>query len=96
MPAVVLGAIALLYLRRAPESADRLLPAEKALLKTMLGLMASLPVCWNLPTGSYQGKAAAFAIAFITSFGNIPGFFSPYIVGWINVQIHRLSADIYS
>ena len=49
----------------------------------MFGLMASLPVFWNLPTTSFRGSAAAAAIAMITLLGNLPGFFSPYIVGWI-------------
>lgn len=49
----------------------------------MFGLMASLPVFWNLPTAMFRGTAAAAAIAMITSLGNLPGFFSPYVVGWI-------------
>jgi MFS family permease len=49
----------------------------------MFGLMASLPVFWNLPTAMFRGSASAAAIAMITSLGNLPGFFSPYIVGWI-------------
>ncbi|VVE16602.1 MFS transporter [Pandoraea cepalis] len=61
----------------------------------MFGLMASLPVFWNLPTASYQGKAAALAIAFITSLGNVPGFFSPYIVGWIRTLTHRMDDAMY-
>lgn len=61
----------------------------------MFGLMASLPVFWNLPTASYQGTAAAVAIAFITSLGNVPGFFSPYIVGWIKTLTNRLDGAMY-
>lgn len=61
----------------------------------MFGLMASLPVFWNLPTASWQGGAAAVAIAFITSLGNVPGFFSPYIVGWIKTLTQRMDDAMY-
>ena len=57
----------------------------------MFGLMASLPVFWNLPTAAYQGASAAVAIAVITSVGNAPGLVSPYIVGWIKTLTSRLT-----
>lgn len=62
----------------------------------LLGLMASLPVFWNLPTATYQGTtSAAVALAFISSIGNIPSFLSPYIVGWIRTTTHRMDAAMY-
>ena len=61
----------------------------------MFGLMASLPVFWNLPTAAYQGASAAVAIAVITSVGNAPGLVSPYIVGWIKTLTSRLDVAMY-
>ncbi|WP_311970361.1 hypothetical protein [Pseudomonas baltica] len=61
----------------------------------MFGLMSSLPVFWNLPTAAYNGTAAAAVIAIVTSLGNVPGFFSPYIVSWIRETTQSMAAAMY-
>jgi MFS family permease len=61
----------------------------------MFGLMSSLPVFWNLPTTAYHGTGAAAVIAIVTSLGNVPGFFSPYIVGWIKETTQSMAAAMY-
>lgn len=66
-----------------------------ALSLAMFGLMASLPVFWNLPTSAYQGGTASIAIAIVTSLGNGPGFFSPYIVGWLKEVTRSMDAAMY-
>ncbi|MGO4394566.1 MFS transporter [Variovorax sp. M-6] len=38
---------------------------------------------WNLPTAILSGAAAAFGIAFINAFGQIAGFASPALFGWL-------------
>jgi D-galactonate transporter len=48
-----------------------------------MGIMASLPVFWGLPTAFLGGTAAAAGIALINSFGNLSGFVAPYLIGLI-------------
>ena len=47
------------------------------------GILATLPLFWSLPTALLGGTAAAAGIALINSFGNLAGFVSPYMIGWI-------------
>lgn len=48
-----------------------------------MGIMATLPVFWGLPTSFLGGAAAAAGIAFINSFGNLSGFAAPFMIGVI-------------
>ncbi|MFT0172602.1 MFS transporter [Paraburkholderia mimosarum] len=71
-------------------------PLSLAVLSlAMFGLMASLPVFWNLPIAVWQGGASAIAIAIITSIGNLPGLFSPSIVGWTKTVTGRMDSAMY-
>jgi MFS transporter, ACS family, tartrate transporter len=46
-----------------------------------VGIYASLPLFWSLPTAFLGGTAAAGGIALINSIGNLSGFFGPSIIG---------------
>jgi len=59
------------------------LPALAALTLATAGIITSLPLFWSLPTAVLGGVAAAAGIAFINSLGNLAGFVSPYLVGWL-------------
>jgi MFS family permease len=59
------------------------------------GSMASLPVFWNLPTALFRGAAAAAAIALISAIGNLPGFFSPYVVALVKQATGSLAVPMY-
>ncbi len=48
-----------------------------------LGILTALPLFWALPTHYLRGAAAAAGIAIINSFGNLAGFASPYLIGFI-------------
>jgi MFS-type transporter involved in bile tolerance (Atg22 family) len=48
-----------------------------------------------LPTGFLRGAAAASGIALINSFGNLAGFVSPYLVGWLNETTHNSHAGLF-
>ncbi|MFM0153914.1 MFS transporter [Paraburkholderia sediminicola] len=80
---IVLAVLAAFAWALSPLVLHNVVLSMLVLTLAMFGLMASLPVFWNLPTTLFRGSAAAAAIAMITSLGNLPGFFSPYIVGWI-------------
>ncbi len=57
--------------------------AMAGLTVATMGIMATLPVFWGLPTGLLGGAAAAAGIALINSFGNLSGFAAPFMIGLI-------------
>jgi D-galactonate transporter len=48
-----------------------------------MGILTGLAQFWCLPPAFLGGAAAAAGIALINSVGNLAGFVSPFIVGWI-------------
>ncbi|MEX3667435.1 MFS transporter [Paraburkholderia phenoliruptrix] len=54
-----------------------------ALTVACMGLQCLAPVFWRIPTSLLGGIAAAAGIALINSIGNLAGFVSPYMIGWI-------------
>jgi ACS family tartrate transporter-like MFS transporter len=48
-----------------------------------VGVFASLPVFWTLPTAILGTGAAAAGIAAINSIANLAGYFGPYVMGYI-------------
>lgn len=47
------------------------------------GAIGAAPLFWSLPTAFLGGVSAAAGIATINSVGNLAGFVSPYMVGWL-------------
>ncbi|MCY1266539.1 putative tartrate transporter [compost metagenome] len=62
---------------------DSTVIAMIALTVASMGLQCLAPVFWTLPTRVLGGIAAAAGIAIINSVGNLAGFVSPVLVGWI-------------
>jgi D-galactonate transporter len=60
------------------------------------GIISILPLFWSLPTAFLGGTAAAAAIALINSVGNLAGFVSPYLVGWIMDLTHSTRFGMYT
>jgi ACS family tartrate transporter-like MFS transporter len=54
-----------------------------AICIAMIGLYASMPAYWSLPTTFFSGSAAAVALAFVNAVSNLGGFFGPTIMGWL-------------
>ena len=48
-----------------------------------IGTYAPMSVWWSYPTTFLSGMAAAGAIGFINSMGNLGGFVGPYVTGWV-------------
>jgi ACS family tartrate transporter-like MFS transporter len=61
--------------------ADNLYLAVAAFSVGAMGIYASLPLFWSLPTAILGGTAAAGGIALINSIGNLSGYFGPSIIG---------------
>jgi cyanate permease len=60
------------------------------------GLMSSSPIFWGLPTAFLTGSAAAAGIGAINSVGNLAGFVSPYMVGWLKDATHNTAMGMYA
>ncbi len=74
--------------------ADPTLSMAGLTLATM-GIMATLPVFWGLPTAFLGGTAAAAGIALINSFGNLSGFAAPYLIGLIKDATKSTDAGLH-
>ncbi|MBP0600812.1 MFS transporter [Herbaspirillum sp. LeCh32-8] len=59
------------------------------------GVYSCISLFWALPTSMFVGASVAAALAFVNSFGNIAGFVSPYLVGWLNVTTGRTDIGMY-
>jgi hypothetical protein len=70
-----------------------------AIIFLSLGSAATLSgvsLFWGIPTAFLAGVSAAAGIATINSVGNLAGFLSPYMVGWLNDATHRNEAGMYA
>jgi len=59
------------------------------------GVISSAPLFWSLPTAFLGGTAAAAGIAAINSVGNLAGFASPYLVGWLKDLTQSTDIGMY-
>ncbi|AOJ67270.1 MFS transporter [Burkholderia ubonensis] len=59
------------------------------------GVLTCAPLFWSLPTAFLAGSAAAAGIAIINSVGNLAGFASPYVIGYLKDATHSTSAGMY-
>lgn len=71
-----------------------------ALTVACMGVCTVVSQFWNLPPAFLGGAAAAAGIAFVNAMGNVAGFVSPYLVGWVkdltrstNIAVYRLAAS---
>ncbi|MGF0238751.1 MFS transporter [Rhodococcus sp. IEGM1300] len=58
-------------------------------------MISSLPVFWGMPTAVVGGAAAAAGIALINSLGNVAGFFSTIVVGWLTQVTGNTQVAMY-
>jgi D-galactonate transporter len=59
------------------------------------GVLTCAPLFWSLPTAFLTGSAAAAGIAIINSVGNLAGFVSPYVIGYLKDATHSTSSGMY-
>ena len=60
-----------------------------------VGILGALSQFWSLPTSFLGGAAAAAGIALINSVGNLAGFVSPYLIGWIKDTTQSTDVGLY-
>jgi sugar phosphate permease len=58
-------------------------------------LLSGVSAFWSLPTAFLSGTAAAGGIALINSFGNLGGFFGPYLIGWSKDHLGSQAVGLY-
>lgn len=90
--ACVLGAIGLVG---SVLSGSSIPLAMTFLTLAAFGIYAALPVFWTIPPRFLAGAASAAGIALINSIGNLAGFFSPTIVGWIKQNTGSANNGLY-
>ncbi|GLU33074.1 MFS transporter [Trinickia caryophylli] len=59
------------------------------------GVLSCAPLFWSLPTAFLSGTAAAAGIAVINSIGNLAGFASPYMIGYLKDATHSTRSGMY-
>ena len=66
-----------------------------ALTLVNIGISASKPPLWSMPTLFLSGPAAAAGIATINSIGNLGGFVGPSMIGWIKDTTGIFAGGLY-
>lgn len=69
--------------------------AVAALTVATAGILGALSQFWSIPPAFLGGAAAAAGIALINSVGNLAGFVSPYLVGWIKDTTKSTDLGLY-
>jgi D-galactonate transporter len=87
-----LGGVGLLL---ATIYSDNVMLAMAALSLGTAGMLGTMPVFWTYPSAILGGTAAAAGIALINSVGNLAGFVSPSIIGWMKDVTHSTDAGMY-
>lgn len=76
--------------------ADNVAWAMLGLTVATMGVMTTLCQFWCLPTAVLSGAAVATGVAVVNSVGNLAGFVSPYVIGWIVDQTHSTDLGVYT
>lgn len=59
------------------------------------GVLTCAPLFWSLPTAFLSGTAAAAGIAIVNSVGNLAGFASPYMIGYLKDLTQSTQAGMF-
>jgi D-galactonate transporter len=76
-------------------AANNTLLAMAGLILATAGASTAQSSCWTFPSAFLGGAAAAAGIALVNSLGNIAGFASTFLVGWMSDLTHSNSASLY-
>jgi len=90
--AAVLGGAGLVA---ATMLAGHLALALVALSFAAIGILATMPLFWAIPTAYLSGPAAAGGIALINSLGLVGGFVSPFVIGWLKTLSGSVNYGLY-
>nr|WP_231940188.1 MFS transporter [Bordetella trematum] len=60
-----------------------------------IGVLGAFPVFWAIPAAFLTGTAAAGGIALINSVGNLAGFATPFMMGWLKEWTGSVAVGLY-
>ena len=69
--------------------------AVAALTMAVVGVVTAMPMFWALPTSFLGDSAAAAGLALINCTGNLSGFLSPTIIGFLKTNTGSLNSGLY-
>ncbi|NUU02433.1 MFS transporter [Herbaspirillum robiniae] len=76
-------------------SENQIVPALAGLSLGAMGVVTAVSMFWALPTSFLGGAAAAAGIALINCTGNLAGFVSPSVIGWLKMQTGSVSSGLF-
>lgn len=76
-------------------SENQLVPSIFGLSLAAMGVVTAASMFWALPTAFLGGAGAAAGIALINCTGNLAGFVSPSVIGWIKTHTHSVSYGLF-
>jgi len=79
----------------ATQAAGNPVVAIIGLSMATMGALTGLPMFWPLPTAFLGSAAAAGGLALINSLGQIAGFVSPFLVGWVKDRTGSTDVALY-
>jgi D-galactonate transporter len=65
------------------------------LILAVVGVVTAIPMFWALPTSFLGGAAAAAGIALVNCTGNLGGFISPAIIGFLKDYTQTLNSGLF-
>lgn len=74
---------------------DQIVASMFGLILVAIGIICAIPMFWALPTSFLGGAGAAAGIALINCTGNLGGFVSPVIMGWLTATTQSLTSGLY-
>lgn len=89
----MLGAVGLIV---CATWSDNFIVSMVGLTLAAMGGLSTLPLFWSLPTAFLGGTAAAAGIALINSWGNLAGFVSPYVIGFLKDMTQSTTIGLYA
>ncbi len=79
----------------AAQFANNVVVAMLGLTLATMGALTALSMFWPLPAAFLGSAAAAGGLALINSLGQIAGFVSPFLVGWLKDLTHSTDLALY-
>lgn len=79
----------------AAHFSNNILISMIGLILATSGVLTALPMFWTVPQALLGTAAAAGGLAMINSIGNLAGFVSPYLIGWIKDATNSTDVALY-
>jgi D-galactonate transporter len=92
---VVPSIMAALGLAMCTQAGSSTTVAMIGLTMAVVGVITALPMFWALPTSFLAGNAAAAGIALVNCTGNLGGFFSPTMIGFLKTRTGTLNSGLF-